>query len=257
MSQKEFQQQTAPWEQADEQPVEAPAAGLGAGIGTFEHGRRAEMSRVFMRQLFAWMTAGLAVSGVIAFAVMSSESLRTMAASLFLPLIIAELVMVFVLSARISKMAVGTAVAMFMGYAALNGLTLGVIVAMYTGASVARVFFITAGTFGAMAAIGFTTKRDLTSMGTFFLMGLIALIVASVVNIFLMSSALDWALSIVGVLLFCGLTAYDVQRFQKMGYMGFTDERSAGQMAVRGALNLYLDFINLFLYLLRLFGDRR
>ena len=108
-----------------------------------------------------------------------------------------------------------------------------------------------------MAAIGFTTKKDLTSMGTFFLMGLIALIVASVVNIFLMSSALDWALSIVGVLLFCGLTAYDVQRFQKMGYMGFTDERSAGQMAVRGALNLYLDFINLFLYLLRLFGDRR
>ncbi|HAN30233.1 MAG TPA: hypothetical protein DCQ06_01425 [Myxococcales bacterium] len=227
------------------------------GVGTFEHGRRAEMARVFMRQLFAWMTAGLAVSGVIAALVLSSTALYQMAASLFFPLVIGELVLVFFLSARLKKMSVSAALTMFLAYAALNGLTIGVVVAMYTGASVARVFFITAGTFGAMTAIGFTTKRDLTEMGTFFLMGLIALIIASVVNIFLMSSALDWALSIVGVLLFCGLTAYDVQRFQALGYMGFTSEKAAGQMAVRGALNLYLDFINLFLYLLRLFGDRR
>ena len=154
-------------------------------------------------------------------------------------------------------MSATTAATLFLVYAALNGLTLGVVVALYTTASVARVFFITAGGYGAMAMIGMTTKKDLSGFGGFLMMGLVSLLIAFVVNYFLASSALDWALSAVGVLLFAGLTVYDVQRFKRLGYMGFATKRQASKMAIHGALNLYLDFINLFLMLLRLFGNQR
>ncbi len=238
-------------------PSQVPGtAGLGQ-VGNVEHGRRSEMAVTFMNHVFGWMAAGLALSGAVAWVVMSSAAIFQAVAGLYIPLIIAELVMVFVLSARLSKMSAGAAAAMFLAYAALNGLTLGVIVAMYTGASVARVFFITAGSFGAMAAIGAVTKKDLTGMGSFLMMGVIAILIAMVVNLFLASSALDWAISVIGALIFAGLTAYDVQKFKAAGYMGFKTKREASQWAIRGALNLYLDFINMFIFLLRLFGDRR
>ena len=222
-----------------------------------EHAGRQELARVFMNHVFGWMAAGLAVSGALAWYVMSSEAAWEMASGLFLPLIIGELVLVLGLSATLHKLSARTAAALFLLYAAMNGLTLGVVVAMYTATSVARVFFITSGTYGAMAFIGLTTKKDLTGMGSFLMMGVIALVIAMVVNMFLASTALDWAVSVIGVLLFAGLTAYDVQKFKRMGYLGFTTSRQASQMAISGALNLYLDFINMFLFLLRLFGDRR
>ncbi|MCO4760254.1 MAG: Bax inhibitor-1/YccA family protein [Myxococcales bacterium] len=256
-TQQDPRTQTRPWAEPQEQPTGVPGTrGLG-NVGSFEHGRRSEMAVTFMNHVFGWMAGGLALSGAVAWVVMSSAAIFSTVSSLFLPLVIGELVMVVVLSARLHKMSAATAGAMFLAYAALNGLTLGVVVAMYTGASVARVFFITSGTFGAMAVIGATTKKDLTGMGSFLMMGVIAIIIASVVNLFLASSALDWTISVVGALIFAGLTAYDVQKFKAAGYMGFATKREAGQGAIRGALNLYLDFINMFLFMLRLFGDRR
>lgn len=236
----------APAWQADD-PLIAPG----------EHANRQALARVFMNHVFGWMAAGLALSGAVAWYILSSEAAYGTAQGLFLPLIIGELVLVVALSATLHKLSAAAAASLFLLYAAMNGLTLGVVVAAYTTASVARVFFITSGTYGAMAFIGLTTRKDLTAMGSFLMMGLIALIIASVVNIFLGSSALDWAVSVIGVLLFAGLTAYDVQKFKRMGYLGFTTSRQASQMAISGALNLYLDFINMFLFLLRIFGDRR
>lgn len=226
-------------------------------VGTVEHGNRSAMAASFLTQVFGWMAAGLALSGAVAWWVMSSQAVFEQVAGLYLPLVIAELVMVIALSAGLRKMSGAVAATMFLAYAGLNGLTLGVIVALYTGASVARVFFITAGTYGAMAAIGATTRKDLSGMGSFLMMGVIAIILASIVNIFLASTALDWALSVLGALVFAGLTAFDVQRFKALGYTGFATSREASQWAIRGALHLYLDFINMFLFLLRLFGDRR
>jgi FtsH-binding integral membrane protein len=229
----------------------------GGPMSSHEHLKRSELAATFMTHVFGWMAAGLALSGAVAAWVMSSEAVFAGVVGWYLPLIIAELVMVVALSAGLKKMSPTMAAGMFLAYAALNGLTLGVIVAMYTGTSVARVFFITSGTYAAMAAIGATTKRDLTQMGSFLMMGVIAILIAMVVNLFLASSALDWAISVLGALIFAGLTAFDVQRFKALGYMGFSTSREAGQYAIRGALNLYLDFINMFLFLLRLFGDRR
>lgn len=234
------------------QPMPADIA-----VGDAEHGDRQALSRVFMNHVFGWMTAGLALSGLVAWLVMSNQAAWDLASGLFLPLIIGELVLVLALSAMLPKLSATAAASLFLVYAGMNGLTLGVVVALYTASSVARVFFITAGTFGAMAAIGATTKKDLTSMGSFLMMGVIAIVIAIVVNMFLQSSALDWAISVLGALAFAGLTAYDVQKFKKLGYLGFSTRRQASQMAISGALNLYLDFINMFLFLLRLFGDRR
>jgi FtsH-binding integral membrane protein len=166
-------------------------------------------------------------------------------------------VAVMVFSGMLQRMSVAVAAATFLGYSALTGLTLGVIVSMYTTASVANAFFVSAGTFGAMAVIGATTKKNLSGLGSFLMMGVIAILIASVVNFFLHSGALDFAVSILGALIFTGLAAVDVQRFKSMGFLGFSTTREASQMALRGALNLYLDFINMFLFLLRIFGDRR
>jgi FtsH-binding integral membrane protein len=170
-------------------------------------------------------------------------------------IVLAPLGMVFFLSFRIQKMSVSAAQTTFWVFATLMGVSLATLFAVYTAESITRVFFITAATFGAMSLYGYTTKRDLTAMGSFLFMGLIGIIIAMVVNIFLQSSAIQFAVSVLGVLIFVGLTAYDTQKIKEMYYVG-DDGTVAGRKAIMGALSLYLDFINLFLMLLRLFGNR-
>jgi FtsH-binding integral membrane protein len=175
---------------------------------------------------------------------------------LFWAALLAELGMVFGLSAGIRRMAVGTAMGLFIAYAALNGVTLGIILLAYTGSSVVKVFLITAGAFGATSAWAAATKRDLSGWGSFLFMGLIGIVIAMVVNMFLGSSMMDWIISVLGVGLFVGLTAYDTQQLRAM-VLEAANETTVSKMAVIGALKLYLDFVNLFLMLLRLLGDRR
>jgi FtsH-binding integral membrane protein len=163
---------------------------------------------------------------------------------------------VLLLSFRIQKMSLGAAQLTFWGYAALVGLSLSGIFLVYTGASIARVFFITAATFAAMSLYGYTTRTDLSRFGSFLFMGLIGIVIASVVNIFLASSALQFAISVIGVIVFVGLTAYDTQRIKEMYFDG-DGEVIAGKKAIMGALQLYLDFINLFLLLMQFMGQRR
>ena len=170
--------------------------------------------------------------------------------------VLAPLGLVMLLSFGINRLSAGTALTVFFVYAALVGLSLASIFLVYTHASITRVFFISAATFGATSLYGYTTQRDLTSVGSFMFMGLIGLIIASVVNIFLHSTGLDWAISVIGVIVFVGLTAYDTQRIKEM-YDVNDDGTISGRKAVMGALRLYLDFINLFLMLLRIFGNRR
>jgi FtsH-binding integral membrane protein len=160
------------------------------------------------------------------------------------------------MSFRIDRLQPSTALTLFMAYAALLGLMLSSVFLAYTGASVTRTFFISAASFGALSLYGYTTQRDLSPIGSFMIMGLFGLILASLVNMFLKSSGLDFAISAIGVLIFAGLTAYDTQRIKEM-YSAYDDGTVAGRKAIMGALNLYLDFINLFLFLLRFMGDRR
>jgi FtsH-binding integral membrane protein len=212
-----------------------------------------------MNQVYAWMTAGLLVTGAIAMFVASSPALISLIFGvpfLFFGLIIAELALVWILSANIGRMAPATATAMFLGYSALNGLTLSAIFLAYTSASIASTFFVTAGTFGAMSAVGYFTKRDLSGMGGFLFMALIGLILASIVNIFWANSTLYWIITYAGVLIFVALTAYDTQKIKNM-IAGVRDETGERRVAIFGALTLYLDFINLFLFLLRILGNRR
>jgi FtsH-binding integral membrane protein len=164
--------------------------------------------------------------------------------------------MVLLLSFGIQRMSLGATQLSFWVYAALVGLSLAGIFLVYTQASIARVFFITAGTFAAMSLYGYTTRRDLSQFGSFLFMGLIGIILAGLVNLFVQSSALQFAISVIGVIVFVGLTAYDTQRIKEM-YSAYDDGTVAGRKAIMGALNLYLDFINLFLFLLRFMGDRR
>ncbi len=247
------QKQAISWGKPQEHA--GPAWADNAGLG--DHEQRLKLSRVFMNWVNGWMAAGLAVSGIAAFLTLSSPALLETVAQYYWFFFIAELGMVFGLSAMLPKMSARTAAAMFIAYAALNGLTLSLLALIYTATSITKVFFITAGTYGAMAAIGITTKRDLTSMGSFLMMGVIAIFLAIIVNIFIGSTALDMAISVIGVLVFAGLTAYDIQKFKRAGYLGFANKEQAGRTAIMGALNLYLDFINMFIFLLRLFGDRR
>ena len=171
-------------------------------------------------------------------------------------LLLGTLGLVFFISFRIHKLEFTTAFTLFMIYAGLLGVTLSSVLLVYTGASIARVFFISAASFGALSLWGYTTQRDLSGFGTFLIMGLFGIIIASLVNIFLRSSGLEWMISVIGVGVFAGLTAYDTQRIKEM-YDVNDDGTVAGRKAVMGALSLYLDFINLFLMLLRLVGDRR
>lgn len=221
---------------------------------------RQEASTVFLAKVFNWMAVGLALTGIVAFFTAGTGLARTIVATpIFFVLILAELGMVFYLSARIDKIKPSTATGLFVGYSVLNGLTLSAIFLAYTTASIAGTFFITAGMFGAMAVYGLVTKRDLSGMGSFMFMGLIGIILASIVNIFLHSSSLYWAISVIGVLVFVGLTAWDVQKLKMIGEQGIMEQGEAAirKGAIIGALALYLDFINLFLMLLRFFGGAR
>ncbi|MEJ2199610.1 MAG: Bax inhibitor-1/YccA family protein [Desulfuromonadaceae bacterium] len=175
----------------------------------------------------------------------------------FYGLLIGELGLVIALSAAINRISATTASLMFLLYSALNGITFASIFLIYTQSSIASTFFITAGTFAAMSVFGMVTKRDLTGWGSFLFMGLIGIIIASVVNIFLHSPMITWVVSYLGVFIFVGLTAYDTQKLKRISQMGFADGQSRRKAVILGALTLYLDFINLFLMLLRVLGSRR
>jgi uncharacterized protein len=225
--------------------------------------------RAYMIRVYNYMAAGVALTGLVAWFTFSaavtdaggSMQLTSFGHAIFQsPLmwvfVLAPLALVFALSYGINRLSAGTALMLFFVYAGLLGLSLASIFLVYTGASITRVFFISAATFGALSLYGYTTQRDLTGIGSFMFMGLIGIVIASLVNIFLKSTGLDWAISIIGVIVFVGLTAYDTQRIKEM-YSVNDDGTISGRKAVMGALSLYLDFINLFLMLLRLFGDRR
>ena len=214
--------------------------------------------RSILNQVYLWMTAGLLVTGAAAGITARSQALLDFVygnIAVFFVLLIAEIGLVVTLAARIQTLSAGAATAIFIGYAALNGLTLAAILLYYTKASIASTFFMTAGTFAVMSAIGYTTKRDLTRVGSIALMGLIGIILASIVNIFLHSSSVYWIVSFLGVIIFVALTASDTQKIKRL--IAQTDDASAPKVAIMGALTLYLDFINLFLFLLRIFGQAR
>ena len=210
-------------------------------------------------QVYAWMTAGLLVTGAVAAYTANSPSLLQLIFGNpfgIWVLFIAQIAMVLGLSAGIGRLAPATATALFIVYAALNGLTMAAIFLVYTRTSIASTFFITASTFGVMSLYGYTTKRDLTRIGSLLFMALIGLILASLVNFFLKSTALYWIITYAGVLIFVGLIAWDTQKIKRLSTQA-TDEISARRIAILGSLMLYLDFINLFLFLLRIFGRRR
>jgi FtsH-binding integral membrane protein len=224
----------------------------------YDMGLRAHMIRVYN-----YMAGGVALTGVVAYLTFQyAVSNPAFAQALFgggllmWVVILAPLALVFYMSFRIGQMQASTARLLFFVYAAMLGLSLGSIFMVYTQTSITRVFLISAATFGALSLYGYTTSRSLNAMGSFLMMGLFGLIIASLVNIFLKSTGLDWALSIIGVLIFAGLTAWDTQKIKEF-YSPMDDGTVAGRKAVMGALSLYLDFINMFMFLLRLFGDRR
>jgi FtsH-binding integral membrane protein len=214
--------------------------------------------RSYMLAIYNYMGLGLAITGLTAFVVATSPPL--MAAIFGTPLkwvvMLAPLAFVFFLSARVSRMSVSAAQLAFWAFAIVMGLSMASIFLVFTGTSIARVFFITAATFGAVSLYGYTTKRDLSQFGSFLIMGLIGIVIASLVNLFLGSSALQFAISVIGVLVFTGLTAWDTQRL-KEEYVESASGELVAKQAIMGALSLYLNFINLFMMLLQLFGQNR
>jgi uncharacterized protein len=224
-------------------------------------GYPAERSTVaaFFNIVYAWMAAGLALTAVVAWFVSTRQDIQQMVfkGPVLIGLFIATLALVWTISAAVNRLSAGAATALFMLYSALMGLLLSSVFLMYTRASIASTFMVTALTFGAMSVYGMVTKRDLTRMGSFLFMALIGLIIASLVNMFLRSPAMSWIITYAGVLIFVGLTAYDTQRLKNVAIETAHDPRMAARYAVNGALTLYLDFINLFLLLLRILGDRR
>jgi FtsH-binding integral membrane protein len=242
-----------------------PGARAGQSVAV-DAGLRAHMLRVYN-----YMATAVGLTGVVAWftynaAVVTNEAGRVVSLTPFgqtiyggftpIVLMLATLGLVFFISFRIDRLQYTTALGLFMLYAGLLGVALSSIFLAYTGASITRVFFISAASFGALSLYGYTTQRDLSAFGSFLIMGLFGIVIASLVNIFLASSALTFAISVIGVLVFAGLTAWDTQKIKEM-YSVYDDGTVAGRKAVMGALSLYLDFINLFLMLLRLFGDRR
>ncbi|MDE5572071.1 MAG: Bax inhibitor-1/YccA family protein [Prevotella sp.] len=214
---------------------------------------------VLMRKVYVWMTLALVITGFTAYGVATSPGALQLILGnqlVFWGLVIGELALVVGVSAAINRLSLTTATMMFVLYSVINGALLAPIFLIYTSSSIATVFFITAGTFGAMALIGYTTKTDLTSMGKFLFMALLGLIIATVVNMFVKSSGFTLILSYVGVLIFVGLTAYDSQKIKQMLLQAPDAGEGAQKIALLGALSLYLDFINLFLYMLRIFGKR-
>lgn len=231
--------------------------------GAVSHDRDLEMQLAFpvlMRKVYTWMTLALVLTGLTAYGVATSPGILMAIYSnpaLLWGLVIAEFALVFGVSAAINRLSLTTATLMFVVYSVINGALLSSIFLVYTAASITSVFFITAATFATMALIGYTTKTDLTSVGKLLFMALIGLIIATVVNIFVGSSMLTMICSYVGVLIFVGLTAYDSQKIKHMLQQAPDAGEASQKLALLGALTLYLDFINLFIYLLRIFGDRR
>lgn len=231
--------------------------------GAMSTDRELALSAAFpalMRKVYVWMTLALAITALTAYGVASTPALLTAIYTskvLFWGLIIAELGLVFYVSARIQRLSLSTATLLFILYSIINGATLAFIFALYSTSIIVQTFVVTAGTFGAMAVYGYFTKKDLTSWGRLLLMALIGLIIAGVVNIFLHNSTMDLIISGIGVLVFVGLTAYDSQKIKQMLMVQEDMGETAQKVALMGALSLYLDFINLFLYLLRLFGRDR
>ncbi len=223
---------------------------------------QAAKERSLLRNVYLWMTAGLALTGIVALGVATNPNfVYTLVTNrlLFFGLIIGELFLVVFLSARIMTLSPAAATAAFAAYAVLNGVTLSVIFLAYTGQNIATALFITAATFGGMSVYALTTRRDLSGLGHYFIMGLWGLIIASLINIFLKSEAFYYLISYIGVAVFLGLTAYDTQRIKQMSdRMGVSaGEADYVRLSILGALRLYLDFINLFLFFLRIFGRRR
>ncbi len=224
-----------------------------ADVAQIDVGLRAHMLRVYN-----YMASGVALTGIVA--MLASGSPALMNAIFGTPLawvvMLAPLAFVMVISFGINRLSLFASQALFWAFAAVMGLSLSVIFLIYTGESIARVFFITAASFGALSLWGYTTKRDISGWGSFLFIGLVGIIIAGVVNWFMQSSALQFAISVIGVLVFAGLTAYDTQKI-KNEYSELHDQETSGKLAVMGALRLYLDFINLMMMLLRLFGTRR
>jgi len=225
----------------------------GARAAQIDEGLRAYMLRVYN-----YMASGLALTGIVAYIVAATPALHQaiFGTPLVWLFILAPLGMVFFLSARLQAMKFSTAQTMFWVFAALMGISLASIFLIYTQTSIARVFFITAATFGGMSLYGYTTKRDLSGWGSFLFMGLIGVVIASLVNLFVGSSMMQFVISVIGVIVFTGLTAYDTQNIKEMYFAGDGNE-VAGKKAIMGALRLYLDFINLFIMLMHLLGERR
>ena len=241
----------------------------GTRVGRTEAGVVDQGLRAYMLRVYNYMASGVAITGVVAYLIYAMSVVQGAAdleltafgsfmyASAFKWVVIfAPLAMVFFISARINAMSLGAAQIAFWIFAALMGASISSIFLVYAGESIARVFFITAASFGALSLWGYTTSRDISGWGSFLFMGLIGIIIAMLVNLFVASTALQFAVSVIGVLIFAGLTAYDTQQIKEMYYVG-DDGTVAGRKAVMGALRLYLDFINLFMMLLSLFGDRR
>jgi FtsH-binding integral membrane protein len=218
----------------------------------------AEQAAAFLRAVYGWMAAGLAITAATAWIVAGSPALIAAIFTnrlIFWALVIAQLGIVFTLSVRVNRLAPGTAALLFVAYSGLTGVTLSVILLAFTGESIAATFVVTAGMFGALAAYGTVTRRSLEGLGQFLFMGLIGVVLASIVGIFWQNDVFQFVLSFIGVIVFAGLAAYDAQRLKAMA--ATTPSGEVGSYAVVGALALYLDFINLFLFLLRLTGSRR
>ncbi len=217
--------------------------------------------QTYMAQVYGWMTCGLLLTAFVSWFAANTPAVMELVFAnriTFFGLIIFQLALVFILSGMVHKFSGAVATGLFMLYSALTGLTMASIFLVYTYSSIASTFFITAGMFGAMSFWGYTTKRDLSGMGSMLFMALIGIVLASLVNIWLKSSALMWAVTYIGVVVFVGLTAYDTQKLKNIGEgINVDDKENLRRYSILGALTLYLDFINLFLMLLRIFGNRR
>jgi FtsH-binding integral membrane protein len=214
----------------------------------------------FMQKVYLWMTLALSLTGFVAYRTTQSEFLLGLifgSSFGFIGIILVELALVFWISSGIQRLSSNMAIGLFLLYSVLNGFTLSVLLIVYTGASVASTFFITAGMFGAMSVYGYSTKQDLSSWGNLLFMALIGLILASFVNIFLQSAGLYWIISYVGVLVFVGLTAFDTQKIKQLAAQVIAESEVGRKVAILGALTLYLDFINMFIFMLRIMGNRR
>ncbi len=227
---------------------------------TYSHAPATVDTTSFFPSVYGWMTAGLALTALMSVVTLSSESMLQLIFGnkmVFYGLMIGEIGLVIALSAAINRISAMTATLMFLLYSALSGVTFASIFLVYTQSSIASTFFVAAGTFAGMSIYGMATKRDLSGWGSFLFMGLIGIIIASVVNIFMQSAMITWVVSYIGVFVFVGLTAYDTQKLKQIAQHGFADGESRKKAAILGALTLYLDFINLFLMLLRVMGNRR